>query len=135
MEFLSVVLVKFLNVYSHIYAKRLKTRRKFNIEKKLRLQKEHNNALEYLSGKNIQVVAKNNNPANCPELRPIEDCWSELKRIVYDKCWVANNLDQLRNRIEYAFKKKHFTIKCSNASAFIISVKKVHITNWQTFVS
>jgi len=62
-------------------------------------------ALEYLSDKNIEVVPKNYNPANCPELRPIEDFWSELKRIVYDKCWVADNLDQLRNRIEYAFKK------------------------------
>ena len=52
----------------------------------------------------IEVVAKTSNPANCPELRPIEDFWSELKRTVYDKCWVADNLDQLRNRIEYALK-------------------------------
>jgi len=62
-------------------------------------------ALEYLSDKNIEVVQKDDNPANYPELRPIEDFWSELKRIVYDKCWVADNLTQLRNRIEYAFTK------------------------------
>jgi transposase len=62
-------------------------------------------ALEYLSDKNIEVVPKCYNPANCPELRPIEDFWSELKRIVYDKCWVADNLEQLRNRIEYALTK------------------------------
>ena len=24
---------------------------------------------------------------------------------MYDKCWVADNLEQLRNRIEYAFNK------------------------------
>ena len=35
-----------------------------------------NKALEYLSDKNIEVVPKNYNPANCPELRPIEDFWS-----------------------------------------------------------
>ena len=64
-----------------------------------------NKALEYLSDQKIDVVPKNYNPANCPELRPIEGFWSELKRLVYDKCWVADNLEQLRNRIEYAFNK------------------------------
>ena len=62
-------------------------------------------ALEYLSDKNIEVVPKCYNPANCSELRPIEDFWGESKRIVYDKCWVAENLKQLRNRREYAFTK------------------------------
>jgi hypothetical protein len=64
-----------------------------------------NTTLEFLRSKNIDFVPKCLNPANVPELRPIEDLWSELKRLVYDKCWKANNLKQLENRIRYAFKK------------------------------
>ena len=59
----------------------------------------------YLTSENIQYVPKDRNIANCPELRPIEDFWNEMKRNVYDKCWEAENLDQLHNRIEYCFKK------------------------------
>ena len=66
-----------------------------------------NKALRYLSDINIEVVPKNYNPANYPELRPKEDFWSELKRMMYDKCWEANNLEQLRNRIDYAFKNAY----------------------------
>ena len=39
------------------------------------------------------------------ELRPIEDFWTEIKRIVNDGGWEAEDLDQLRNRINYAYKK------------------------------
>ena len=35
----------------------------------------------------------------------MEDFWTEIKRIVYDGGWEAESLDQLRNRIDYAFKK------------------------------
>ena len=35
----------------------------------------------------------------------MEDFWSELKRMVYDKFWEAKNLEKLRNRIDYGFKK------------------------------
>ena len=35
-----------------------------------------------------------------PELNSIEDFWAYTKREVYKKCWEAENLDQLRNRIE-----------------------------------
>ena len=45
------------------------------------------------------------NPANGPEVRPAEDFWTESKRLVYDDAWEAKNLEQLRNRINYAFKK------------------------------
>ena len=51
------------------------------------------------------MVPKNYNVTNCPELRPIEHFWNELKRMVYDKCWQAKNLEHLRNRVDYAFKK------------------------------
>ena len=62
-------------------------------------------ATEFLSSNNIEMVPKRSNPANTPEIRSIEDFWSELGRVVYAKGWQAENLDQLRNRIEYAFKK------------------------------
>jgi hypothetical protein len=39
-----------------------------------------------------------------PELRPIEDFWAYIKREVYKNNWAAENLDQLRRRIEYVFK-------------------------------
>lgn len=60
---------------------------------------------EYLKSKNVEYVPKERNIANCPELRPIEDFWSEIKRAVYANCWQAENLDQLRKRIDYCFKK------------------------------
>lgn len=64
-----------------------------------------NKTQAYLRSKSIEYVAKVHNPANVPELRPIEDFWAELKRAVYAKCWKAENLDKLRNRIEYCIKK------------------------------
>ena len=37
------------------------------------------------------------NPAYAhPEVRPIEDFWTEIKIIVYDGGWEAEDLDQLR---------------------------------------
>lgn len=66
---------------------------------------------DFLIENNIEFVDKERNIANTPELRPIEDFWSKLKRAVYDNCWKAENLDQLRHRIEYCLKKfDHATI-------------------------
>ena len=59
----------------------------------------------YLRSKNIDFVPKEHNPANVPELRPIEDFWSELKRLVYSNNWECKNLGQLKSRIEYSIKK------------------------------
>ena len=59
----------------------------------------------YIESENAEIAPKTSNPANAPEVRPIEDFWTEIKRIVYDGAWEANNLEQLRNRINYAFKK------------------------------
>ena len=60
---------------------------------------------DYLKSKKIDFFLKEHNPANVPELRPIEDFWSELKRLVYDKNWKCNDLVKLKNRIEYSIKK------------------------------
>jgi len=64
-----------------------------------------NKVQEFLRSKNIDFVPKSRNIANVPELRPIEDFWSLLKREVYEKCWKAENLGQLKSRIEYCIKK------------------------------
>ncbi|XP_047142962.1 uncharacterized protein LOC124817183 [Hydra vulgaris] len=58
----------------------------------------------FLNSKNIEFVPKERIIANTPELKPIEDFWSEIKQTVYTKCWQAENLEQLRNRIDYCFK-------------------------------
>ena len=54
---------------------------------------------------NLNFVAKDNNPLNVLEARPIEDFWSILKGLVYKGNWQAENLDKLRNRIENCLKK------------------------------
>ena len=54
-----------------------------------------NMAQGFLASNNIEYVPKIYNPANVLELRPIEDFWNEIKRIVYEKNWQAENIKQL----------------------------------------
>ena len=58
-----------------------------------------NSVQNWLSENNITVVAKADNPANVPEVRPIEDLFAYIKRKVYRKGWSANNIHQLEQRI------------------------------------
>lgn len=58
-----------------------------------------------LHDENIDFVEKKDNPANVPEIRPIEDFWAFLKSQVYAKAWRAKKLEQLINRIRYCVKK------------------------------
>lgn len=74
---------------------------------------------DYLRSKNIEFVPKEYNPSNAPELRPIEDFWNELKRLVYSNNWEGKSLDQLKNRIEYSIKK--------------IDANRVHALGTRTF--
>lgn len=60
---------------------------------------------KYLNSKKFKYVDKEINPANTPESRPIEDFWSELKRMVYENNWEATTLDQLETRIKYCYSK------------------------------
>lgn len=53
----------------------------------------------------IQFVAKELNPPNVPQLRPIEDFWGWLKQEVYRQDWRAESLDQLKRRIQYCLGK------------------------------
>ena len=61
--------------------------------------------IDHLRSENVRFVKKNDNPANVPEVRPIEDFWAYLKSLVYAKCWRASNTDQLITRIKYCLKK------------------------------
>lgn len=60
--------------------------------------------LEHLRSENIDFVEKKVNPANVPEVRPIEDFWAILKRKVYAKGWEAKSHQQLKNRIRYCLR-------------------------------
>jgi len=55
--------------------------------------------------KNVNFVKKEDNPANMPEIRQIEDFWGILKGKVYQNAWQAKNLNQLGNRIKYCLGK------------------------------
>ena len=59
----------------------------------------------FLSEEGIVFVGKNDNPANVPEARPVEDFWAHLKGLVYAKGWHAENHSKLINRIKYCLRK------------------------------
>lgn len=60
---------------------------------------------DFMNEKNINFVQKDQNPANMPECRPIEDLWGIIKSKVYEGNWQAKNLNQLRTRIKYCIDK------------------------------
>jgi predicted transcriptional regulator len=64
-----------------------------------------NKVQEYLKSQNIDYVARADNPANVPEVRPIEEFWAKIKQKVYDNNWQATTIDGLRRRIKWAFNK------------------------------
>ena len=59
----------------------------------------------YLISKNITFVQKADNPPAVPELRPVENFCSILKRMVYKNNWQATSVDELKQRIKYCLKK------------------------------
>jgi uncharacterized lipoprotein YddW (UPF0748 family) len=61
--------------------------------------------VDHLRQENINFVEKEDNPANCPEARSIEDFWSLLKGRVYARGWRAKNTTQLITRIKCCLKK------------------------------
>ena len=61
--------------------------------------------VEYLNEESVHFVQKQENPANLPECRPIENFWGILKGLVYEHNWQAKSLDQLRSRITRCLKK------------------------------
>ena len=61
--------------------------------------------VDYLNEKKVKFVQKSENPPNVPEARPIEDFWGLIKGEVYKNNWQAENIDQLKNRINLCLKK------------------------------
>jgi hypothetical protein len=55
--------------------------------------------LDFLIENSINHVDKDDNPANLPECRPIEDFWSILKDRVYENNWAAKDMKQLIRKI------------------------------------
>lgn len=58
----------------------------------------------WLDEQNIDFVPKWMNPANLPEVRPIEDFWAYLKRLVYAENYEAKNEEDLIKRIKKCLK-------------------------------
>lgn len=61
--------------------------------------------MKFLDENDINYVAKDDNPPNCPEVRPIENYFSILKQRVYAENWSAENRDQLIRRIKKCTKE------------------------------
>ena len=61
--------------------------------------------IDYLREKNVKFLEKEDNPANVPECRAIENFWRILKGDVYKNNWKAENLEKLQCRIKYCLKK------------------------------
>lgn len=60
--------------------------------------------VEFYEEQKVNFVEKQDNPANLPECRPIEDFWGILKGLVYKRNWSAENINQLKQRIVYCLK-------------------------------
>lgn len=69
--------------------------------------------LEELKQLNIKFVPKKEDPPNVPQLPPIEDFWSNLKRKVYANGWTALNTQELVRKIKYGLKHMPHDI-CQN---------------------
>jgi hypothetical protein len=65
---------------------------------------------QHLDQENVNYVAKEDNPANLPEARSIEDFWAILKGRVYAKAWKAENTRQLSNRIKLCLRQMDPTL-------------------------
>ena len=64
-----------------------------------------NDVINHLRQEGIHFVAKEDNPANVPEARSIEDFWGILKARVYANAWRAENTRQLTNRIKLCLRQ------------------------------
>ena len=56
--------------------------------------------VDMLAEAEVPVVARDMNPPNAPQLRPIEDFWGMLKQEVYSGDWTASSDRMLRARIK-----------------------------------
>lgn len=61
-------------------------------------------AMAWYASSNVDVVPKNMNPPNTPELRNIEKYWALLKREVKKRCSAAENLKSFKEKVSRAAK-------------------------------
>lgn len=55
-------------------------------------------ALEWYNLNSVDVVPKNTNPPNCPELRPIEKYWANIKTKLRKTCQPATSLPDFKKK-------------------------------------
>ena len=95
------------------------------------------NTLSLLESENIEIVLKVFNPANAPEVRPIEDFWTEIKKLVYDDGWEAEDLDHLKYFI--LILSGFYAITCYNQKNYLAPIrpkkKSLEKLTQNTFVS
>ena len=61
--------------------------------------------IDYLRGKNVKFLGKEDNPPNVPECKAIENFWSILKVDAYKNNSKAENLENLQCRMKYCLNK------------------------------
>lgn len=74
---------------------------------------------------NVPFVQRQDNPPNLPQCRPIENFWSILKAAVYQGGWEAENISQLRRRIEKTLKKLDMTPVFKDLDGLVVKLGKV----------
>jgi hypothetical protein len=62
----------------------------------------------FLKNENINFVPREVNPTDLSQCRPI-DLFGQLAQAVYKNGWIADNIDQLRNRIKYCLRTTDFS--------------------------
>ena len=75
-------------------------------KKDLRAYKKQKFPLVRKKLKKLNVVPKDCNSPNTPQIRAIEDFFGILKQTVYSNNWTANDHKQLKIRIKYCLEKK-----------------------------
>jgi len=58
-----------------------------------------NTVQDFMNDNNINFLAKESNPPNAPQLRPIEKFWKNLKEKVMAKNYNPSNIEQLKKKI------------------------------------
>jgi len=74
----------------------------------------------------IPFIPKSKNVANVPEIRPIEDLWSYLKRQVYQDGWQVKNLIQLKKKIASCIRNIDLKVVQRFAGSTIRRIDFVH---------
>ena len=79
----------------------------------------------WLKEQNINFVPREINPANLPEVRPIEDFWAYLKRLVYADNFQAKTVAELTVRIKSCLRKIEIPFVCNLAAITYNRLSKI----------